>query len=105
LLIEKGADISVTNPDGNSALLIASFFAHTDLVQLLLKNGASVHAKNGRGETPLDVVSAGWSPQMEGIYRSVGDLIGIELDLERIKQVRPKIAELLREQAAKDEYD
>jgi hypothetical protein len=105
LLIKKGADVSIANQDGNTALHIASFFAHEDLVELLLVKGASVHAKNGRGETPLDVVSAGWSPQMEGIYRSIGDLIGIELDLERIKQIRPKIAELLREQAAKDEYD
>ena len=47
-------------------------------------------------------VSAKWNPQLEGIYRSIGDLIGIELDLERIKQARPKIAELLREKAEKD---
>ena len=53
-------------------------------------------AKNGRGETPLDVVSAEWSPQLEQTYRTIGDLVGIELDLARIKQERPKVAELLR---------
>ena len=102
LLIEKGADVSITNPDGNTALLIASFFAHTDFVQSLLEKGAPINVKNRRGETPLDVVSANWSPQLEGIYKSIGDMIGIELDLKRIKQTRPKIAELLREKAEKD---
>jgi hypothetical protein len=40
---------------------------------------------------------------LEGIYRSIGDLIGIELDLERIKRTRPMIAELLRYQSEKNE--
>ena len=102
LLIKKGADVSITNPDGNSALLIASFFAHTEFVQLLLEKGAPINVKNRRGETPLDTVSANWSPQLEETYRSIGDMIGIELDLERINQTRPKIAELLREKAEKD---
>ena len=57
-------------------------------MELLLEKGASVSVKNGRGETPLDVVSADWSPQLEGIYRSIGDLIGIELDLENQQNVR-----------------
>lgn len=49
------------------------------------------------------MVSAEWSPQLDEIYRSIGDLIGIELDLERIKRTRPMIAELLREMAEKDD--
>jgi len=102
LLIEKGADPSIANTDGSTALHIASFFTHADFVQLLLDKGASINVKNRRGEAPLDVVSAKWNPQLEGIYRSIGDLIGIELDLERIKQTRPKIADLLREKAEKD---
>jgi hypothetical protein len=99
LLLKKGADVSIANRDGNTALHIASFFAYEELVELLLEKGASVNVKSGRGETPLDVVSAQWSPQLEGTYRAIGDMIGVELDLERIKQARPKIAELLREKA------
>ena len=102
VLIEKGADVSIANKDGNTALHIASFFAHVEFVELLLEEGASVSIKSGRGETPLDVVSADWSPQLEGIYKSIGNLVGTELDLARIKQTRPKIAKLLREHAAKD---
>jgi len=86
--------------DGNTALHIASFFAHAEFVKLLLEKGASGSVKSGRGETPLDVVSAEWSPQLEGIYKSIGDLIGIELDLARIRETRPKVARLLREHAA-----
>lgn len=100
LLIEKGADVSAANQDGNTALHIAAFLVHRDMVELLLNKGASADAKNGRGETPLDVVSGSWSPQLEGVYRGVGALTGIDPDFEKIKQERPKIAELLREQAA-----
>ena len=96
LLLEKGADVSIASQDGNTALHFASFFAHGDLVELLLAKGASVAAANKRGETPLDMVSADWTPQLEEIYKSVGNLIGIELDLARIKQMRPNIAERLR---------
>ena len=63
--------------------------------------GASVRAKNGRGETPLDVVSADWSPQLEQTYRTIGELVGIELDLARIKPERPKVAELLSKHAVR----
>ncbi|NQT39613.1 MAG: PQQ-binding-like beta-propeller repeat protein [Planctomycetes bacterium] len=100
LLLEKGADVSIANRDGNTALHIAAFFAHAELVELLLEKGASVSAKSGRGETPLDVVSADWSPQLEGLYKSIGNSIGIELDLPRIRQTRPEVAKLLREHAA-----
>jgi outer membrane protein assembly factor BamB len=101
LLLENGADVSLANRDGNTALHIAAFLAQAELVELLLGKRASVSVKNGRGETPLDVVSAAWSPQLEGLYKSIGELVGIELDLARIKQTRPQVAKLLREHAAK----
>ena len=100
LLLEKGADVSLANTDGNTALHIAAFFANVELVELLLDKGASVRVKNGRGETPLDVVSADWSQQLEETYKSIGDLVGIEVDLARIKQARPKISTRLRERVA-----
>ena len=101
LLLEKAADVSLANGDGNTALHIAAFLANLELVELLLGKKASVRAKNGRGETPFDVVSAEWSPQVEQTYRTIGDLVGIELDLARIKQGRPKVVELLRKHAAR----
>jgi ankyrin repeat protein len=77
-------------------LHLASFFAHTDLVELLLKHGASVRAKNARGETPLELVSADWSPELENVYTSIANMIGMEIDLPRIREARPRVAKLLR---------
>ncbi|MBM4089652.1 MAG: hypothetical protein FJ276_09525, partial [Planctomycetes bacterium] len=84
LLLENGADVSAANADGNTALHMAAFFAHEELVQMLLDQGASAVVKNQRGETPLDVVSAEWSPRIEGTYKSIGDILGIELNLARV---------------------
>jgi hypothetical protein len=101
-LIEKGADVSIANKDGNTALHLASFFAHPVLVELLLKHGASVRAKNARGETPLDLVSADWSPDLERVYTSIANMIDMQIDLPRIRQSRPKVAELLRGRIASE---
>ncbi|MBP7937147.1 MAG: aldo/keto reductase [Phycisphaerae bacterium] len=98
-LIEKGADVSIANNDGNTALHLASFFAHLDVVELLLKHGAPVRVQNGRGETPLDLVASDWSRELEEAYTSIADMIGMQIDLPRIREARPKVARLLRERA------
>jgi outer membrane protein assembly factor BamB len=96
-LIEKGADVSIANKDGNTALHLAAFFAYPDLVEMLLKQDASILVKNARGETPLDLVSSGWSPELEKVYTSIANLLDMQIDLARIKEARPKIAKLLRD--------
>lgn len=101
LLIEKGANINAGNNEGSTALLIAAFFCHTETVKLLLNKGADVNAKNIRSETPLDTVAAPWSQAVEEVYSYVGGLLQLQLDLERIKATRPKIAALLRKTGGK----
>jgi hypothetical protein len=101
LLLEKGADVSIANNDGNTALHLASFFARPDLAEVLLKHDAPVRAKNGKGETPLDLVSGDWSPELENVYTSIANMIGMPIDLPRIREARPKVAQLLREQMGK----
>ena len=96
LLIEKGANINAGNNEGSTALLIAAFFCRTETVKLLLSKGADMNAKNIRGETPLDTVAAPWSQDVEGIYRYVGGLLKMQLDLEKIRATRPKIAAMLQ---------
>jgi len=86
LLIEKGG---------------AAFFCHTEIVKLLLSKGAVVDAKNIRGETPLDAVAGDWSQELEGIYKWLAELWKLQLDLERIKATRPKIAAILRKASRK----
>lgn len=103
LLMEKGADISIANADGNTALHIASFFANEELVKLLLDKRASVQVKSGRGETPIDVVKSEWNDSLEGFYTSIGEQIGVALDLEKIRLTRPRILRLLQDFDSKDE--
>jgi hypothetical protein len=66
-----------------------------------LDKGAKVNAKNIRGETPLDAVAGDWSQELEGIYNFLAELWKLQLDLERIKATRPRIAALLRNPGAK----
>jgi hypothetical protein len=96
LLVQKGADINARNNEGSTALLTAAFFCRTETVKLLLSKGADVNTKNVRGDTPLDITTAPWSQELEGFYRYVGELLQIQLDIERIKATRPQVAAILR---------
>jgi len=68
---------------------------------MLLEKGAVVSAKNIRGETPLDAVAGSWSQELEGIYKWLAELWNLQLDIERIKATRPKVAALLRKREGK----
>ncbi|MBN2130683.1 MAG: ankyrin repeat domain-containing protein [Sedimentisphaerales bacterium] len=103
LLIERGANVNVGSSDGATALHAAAFFCHTEIVKLLLDRGAQVNAENIRGETPLDAVAGEWSQELEGIYKWLAELWSLQLDLERIRATRPRIAALLRKAEAKAE--
>jgi hypothetical protein len=101
LLIEKGANVNASSNDGATALHGAAFFGHAEIVKLLLDKGAKVDAKNIRGETPLDAVAGSWSQELEGIYKWLAELWNLQLNLERIKVSRPKVAALLRKSGGK----
>jgi len=100
-LLAKGADLEQVNHEGSTALLTATFMCHPDTVSLLLEKGAHVNAKNKSGSTALDMVATPWSPQLEGIYQLVGNLVQRPIDLERIKNSRGKVAEILKAKGAK----
>ena len=97
LLIERGAKVNRTNRDGNTPLIASAFMCRTAVVRVLLEKGASASHKNNRDETVVDIVSRPWSDELAGSYTGIGDATGIKVDLDRIKQERPKIARLLRE--------
>jgi peptidoglycan/LPS O-acetylase OafA/YrhL len=54
VLIEKGCDPSISNPDGNTPLHASMFFGHYPLVEYLLDQGADITKKNNNGETPIN---------------------------------------------------
>ena len=101
LLLSKGAKPDIKNNDGSTALHVAAFFGHIEIVKALAAKGAEVNARNDRSETPLDTVSGAWSDQLEGQYRAIGGSLKLDLDLDKIKSARPKIAALLAKKGGK----
>ncbi|QDV82168.1 ankyrin repeat domain-containing protein [Planctomycetes bacterium TBK1r] len=99
LLLERGANVAATNRDGTTPLHVAAFMCHTEVVELLLENGASPGRENNRGDSAIDSVSGQWSEGLASFYSGIGRAVGVEVDLDRIQEQRPKIAKLLREHA------
>jgi uncharacterized protein len=52
-LIEKGANVNLSDKDGWTALMGATVQGHLGSVKLLLSHGAEVNAKNDNNETAL----------------------------------------------------
>lgn len=98
LLIESGAKVSRANRDGNTPLHVSAFLCRSELVELLLAKGASVTKKNRRNESALNVVSGAWNQQMAGFYQGLSNEAGLGLDLEEIRENRPKMVRLLQGQ-------
>jgi CubicO group peptidase (beta-lactamase class C family) len=99
-LIEAGVDLNITNNDGGTALHAAAFLCRTEIVQALLDSGADKNLRDNFGNTPLESVSAPFD-EVKGIYDAFGQALaplGLQLDYERIRVTRPKIAEMLRSQ-------
>ena len=97
-LIEGGADLTTTNIEGSTPLHTASFFCRTEIVKALLAKGADKTSKNVYGSTALQSVSGPFDqakPFYEQIAKQLGPL-GLKLDMERIKETRPVIADILQ---------
>ena len=95
-LIEAGANINARNNDGGTALHLAALFCRTRIVKLLLDKDIAVNVKDIRGDTALDIMTAPWSPELEGVYRYLEGVLQLQLDMGRIKATRPKIAAMLK---------
>ena len=102
LLLAHDVDVNLKNgKDGATALHLAAFFGYPDIVDTLLQKGAKPNLENNAGKTPLDIVQPQWSPALEEVYKFVEAVLKVQLDLDRIKKVRPEIATLLRKNGGK----
>ena len=103
-LIEAGADLNMKDQEGSTALLMASFFAHPEMVESLLEAGADPNIRKQDGTTALDAVQAPWD-EIKWIYDLVSEIMGSdgpEMDYDRIRETRPKIAAILKENGAEE---
>ena len=53
LLIDKGAQVTAKDKNGNTPLHCAAYQGHVEIVRLLCDHGADVEARDIRGLTPL----------------------------------------------------
>lgn len=97
-LIEAGADVNLTNNEGSTPLHTAAFFCRTEIVEALLKIGADKTIKNKAGSTAIESVAVPFEA-VKGIYDYFGNAyspLGLTLDIDRIKNTRPVIADMLK---------
>ncbi len=97
LLLAEGADVSLTDHEGNAALHIASFLGHEDLVRALLLADAEPTLRNELGFSSSDLVAIEWGDGLEEYYRRLEGELHTALDVRRIQAVRPTILALLTE--------
>ncbi|MBW5392801.1 ankyrin repeat domain-containing protein, partial [Brachyspira pilosicoli] len=53
ILLENNADISITDEDGDTALMHAANNGNTNIINMLLENGADINYTNDYGMTAL----------------------------------------------------
>jgi hypothetical protein len=100
-LLTKGAKSTAKNKDGVTPVYSAAIFGHVDIVELLLKEEVDVNALDDDGKTALDSVSSPWNQETQGIYQFLAGFLKLKLDFETLRQERPKVAKVLRENGAK----
>ena len=100
VLIDGGADPDLKNQRGDTPLMVASFFCRKEIVKALIEIGADKEIANNDGTRPIDAVAAPWSEDLERLYHFMESILKpiapIEMDIDRIRETRPKIAEMLR---------
>ncbi|MGI8456926.1 MAG: ankyrin repeat domain-containing protein [Propionibacteriaceae bacterium] len=72
--VDAGAPVDLTDPGGNTLLMLASYHGHARTVQILLDRKATVDAVNDRGQTPLSgAVFKGYVDVVELLLAAGGD--------------------------------
>ncbi len=82
-LVERGADVNVTNHKGQTALHCAAKAGFVDIVTLLLAHGATVDAVDDKGETPLATALRSTAKDKACLMAVVGELLAAGADPHR----------------------
>jgi len=64
-------------------------------VRLFIHSGANLKATNRDGDTALEAVAGEWTPELEQMYKFIGEAWKMPLNIEKIRLARPEIAEAL----------
>lgn len=86
VLIEKGADVNRADNDGNTALMLHTFwYCYKDVIKAMVKAGYDINARNRNGDTVLHYVMKNKGSEM-AVY-----LIkkGADVNIANEKQVTP----------------
>jgi len=83
LLLEKGADVNVTNTSGATPLHIACFNGKTDIARVLLDHGADINIEDLNELTPFDDICISRGDVFGPVYEEICDLLlsrGFDID-------------------------
>ncbi len=64
-LVDKGADLNLTDTKGNTALHIATENNQTDMVKYLTDKGAKLNITNAQKQIPLDIADQKHNPHLK----------------------------------------
>ena len=98
ILIDAGADLTITNNDGSTPLHAAAFFCLPEIVQMLIDAHADKTLKNNFGATPRETVLGPFS-EIQPVYKMMQQQLepmGLQLDLKQLEKTRPVIAMMLQ---------
>jgi ankyrin repeat protein len=98
ILIDAGADLTISNNDGTTPLHAAAFFCRVEIVQMLIDANADKTLRNSFGATPRETVMGPFSdmrPVYEMIQQQLGPM-GLQLDMAQLEKTRPVIAMMLQ---------
>lgn len=95
VLLAAGADVSLTDCEGNTALHMAAFLGHTEVVRTLLAASADPSIRNNLGFSSTDLVALTWTSALEERYHEIEEVLNTTLDLPQVRAERPKILRLL----------
>ncbi|MEA3478881.1 MAG: ankyrin repeat domain-containing protein, partial [Bacteroidota bacterium] len=98
MLIDAGADLTISNNDGTTPLHSAAFFCRVEIVQMLIDANADKTLKNDFGFTPRETVVGPFS-EIKPIYEMMQQQLepmGLQLDMAQLEKTRPVIAMMLQ---------